>query len=419
MSDEERDTRSRSRWRSALAWTAGGVVTIHAVGRGAGAQTLATIHEISVAASGASCAALPTLQSRAQLEAPFGTLLADAAAGAGEGGPPAFRGSAEAAVRAPEWRGWRLYSSAQWSSSDAVACGLQGRDRGANVEASYRHGTGGVWLGYRWRSLDPALHPPMPAGFSLGAWRSLGAVVMSVSLGTHPDTGTRTSFASREVVRVDTVFNDTLQRWETVQYNTTVVDTTVDRWRSSVLESRARVAWSHGRWSADATVGVLWGRQGVAPAPWGTLEASMEWTPRVAVVGGFVAAPRRGLVLDPGRRVGTLGFRVIPAPVAPRRPAPEPPPPRRFEARPGQGGELVLAVSAPHARYVELAGDFTTWEARRMRRAPGGWWELPVRLGAGRYQVNIRVDGARWMPPPGLPSVRDEFGGTVGILVVP
>jgi hypothetical protein len=32
--------------------------------------------------------------------------------------------------------------------------------------------------------------------------------------------------------------------------------------------------------------------------------------------------------------------------------------------------------------------------------------------------LSIRVDAGRWTAPPGLPPVRDEFGETVGLLVV-
>lgn len=405
----------RSSWCCATAFLL--LLRVDAV---ATAQTLSSAHELSFTGGerDENCAVAPTIGTSARLAGPFGSLAADAAAGVGPEDAPLARGAASMDLRSPEWHGWSLQSHATWSSRETVSCGLRSPERAMGLEASYRLGAGGVWLGYRWRASDPLLHPATSDGLSVGAWREIGALVMSVSLGTQPDTGTRTSLSAREVVRVDSFFNDTLQRWETFQYNSTVVDTTVNRWRSPALESRARLGWSGGRWSADGTVGVLWGRNGASTTAWGTLATSLALTRRLAVVGGFVAAPQRGLYLAPGRRVVTLGFRVSPAPAGHASSPPVRLPPRGFEAREGVGDELVLAVRAPNAGYVEIAGDFTTWQARAMRPAAGGWWELAVKLRPGRYQVNVRIDGARWMPPPGLPSVRDEFGGTVGVLVV-
>jgi hypothetical protein len=33
--------------------------------------------------------------------------------------------------------------------------------------------------------------------------------------------------------------------------------------------------------------------------------------------------------------------------------------------------------------------------------------------------MNVRVDGGTWVIPPGLLPLKDEFGGSVGLLVVP
>lgn len=408
----------RREWRAGRFLIA--VLALQGVGQGAGAQTVSAAHELSFtgASVGAHCVAYPTIGTSTRFDGAFGAVVADVSAGTDQDRAPRLRGSTTAEVRSPEWHGWSLRSTAQWSSPESVACGLRSRERSAGVEAAFRVGAAGFWLGYRWRAADPVLRPAQPSGISAGAWRSLGAIVMSVSVGTYPDTGSRTSISSREVVRVDSFFNDTQQLWEKFQHRTTVADSSVERWRSS-MDARARIAWAHGRWSADGTVGLLWGRQGAPTAPWGTLQAAFALTARVVAVGGFVAAPRRGLLLDPGRRVAMLGFRVVPGASIPSRPTPERPPARGFEARAGGGGEVVLALAAPNAAYVEIAGDFTTWEARRMRRAAGGWWELPVRLQPGRYLLNVRVDGARWLPPPGLPAAQDEFGGRVGVLVVP
>jgi len=39
-------------------------------------------------------------------------------------------------------------------------------------------------------------------------------------------------------------------------------------------------------------------------------------------------------------------------------------------------------------------------------------------LRPGKYQINLRMNGGKWIAPPGLLSMLDEFGGSVGLLVV-
>ena len=41
---------------------------------------------------------------------------------------------------------------------------------------------------------------------------------------------------------------------------------------------------------------------------------------------------------------------------------------------------------------------------------------LPLR--PGNYQMNVRVDGGRWLVPGDLLAIKDEFGGAVGLLVI-
>jgi hypothetical protein len=42
--------------------------------------------------------------------------------------------------------------------------------------------------------------------------------------------------------------------------------------------------------------------------------------------------------------------------------------------------------------------------------------KLPIN--SGKYEMNIRINGGPWTVPPGLLSMLDEFGGSVGLLVV-
>ncbi len=130
----------------------------------------------------------------------------------------------------------------------------------------------------------------------------------------------------------------------------------------------------------------------------------------------------------PSARYVSLGLRV-----APRRIIPTVPPlPFEIFAASGQAGQREITVSppsngdrtislrAPSARGVEIMGDFTDWVPVQLAQAqPAGTWAITLPVGSGVHQVNVRIDGGPWIVPSGLTAIRDEFGGSVGILVVP
>lgn len=130
----------------------------------------------------------------------------------------------------------------------------------------------------------------------------------------------------------------------------------------------------------------------------------------------------------PSARYVSLGLRV-----APRRIIPTVPPlPSEIFAASGQAGLREITVSqasngnrtirlrAPSARSIEIMGDFTDWVPVRMAQArPAGTWAITLPVASGVHQVNVRIDGGPWIVPSGLTAIRDEFGGAVGILVVP
>ena len=91
-----------------------------------------------------------------------------------------------------------------------------------------------------------------------------------------------------------------------------------------------------------------------------------------------------------------------------------------FEARrDATTGGAVLRVRAPGAHFVEVYGGFTNWQPVALARGRDGWWTVTLPLAAGTHEVSVRVDGGAWLVPPGTTAVRDEFGGTAGVMVVP
>jgi hypothetical protein len=79
----------------------------------------------------------------------------------------------------------------------------------------------------------------------------------------------------------------------------------------------------------------------------------------------------------------------------------------------------IVTVRLRSAKAVELMADFTDWEPVSMMQTPNGDWTIERAIAPGTHRVAIRADGGLWSVPPNLPRVTDEFGGEVGLLVVP
>ena len=78
----------------------------------------------------------------------------------------------------------------------------------------------------------------------------------------------------------------------------------------------------------------------------------------------------------------------------------------------------TVRIHVPEARTVEFMGDFTNWEPRSMTRN-GAAFETTMRVTSGTHRLMLRIDGGEWRPPANTPVVDDDFGGRVGLLVVP
>ncbi len=77
-----------------------------------------------------------------------------------------------------------------------------------------------------------------------------------------------------------------------------------------------------------------------------------------------------------------------------------------------------VQVHIAGVQSVEVMGDFTDWEPVDMVQRGRDLWEALLPIGCGVHQLNVRVDGGPWLPPPGTPTMRDGFNGEVGMLVV-
>ena len=204
-----------------------------------------------------------------------------------------------------------------------------------------------------------------------------------------------------------------------------VADTTYD-------DFVARARWQRGALDLSGAVGSRAAGRGGASSSYGELSIALRLTGPVALIasaGEYPSDPVAGSVA--GRYV-TAGVRL--APQAARRravvrafgapapgPAPaSPPSPVGAAVSVEQRGDLaVLVVRADGARLVELMGDFTGWQPVALEAGNDGRWRFEAGLTTGMYRFNLRVDGGPWGVPTGVAAAEDEFGGSVGVVVVP
>lgn len=199
-------------------------------------------------------------------------------------------------------------------------------------------------------------------------------------------------------------------------------------------DTQASLSWKSDAVDLGALLGFRLGDQLTALSAnaksWANVSGVLWLTPRMGVAvggGSYPVDPTQGF---PGGRFVSLSLRF-----GQRRPTQSPNDqssqqspavmaPEIVPAASGLlvsrgGGDLVtLQVNVSGAQLVEINGDFTNWIPVPLVPAAGDRWSVSVRIKRGKYQMNMRVDGGQWIVPPGLLSMADEFGGTVGLLVI-
>jgi 1,4-alpha-glucan branching enzyme len=82
--------------------------------------------------------------------------------------------------------------------------------------------------------------------------------------------------------------------------------------------------------------------------------------------------------------------------------------------------KVTFSYSAPHAKSVMLAGDFTGWQQApiQMKKGKTGVWTKTVSLPAGEYEYRLLVDDD-WVDDPSCPNRRpNQFGGSNCVCIV-
>lgn len=321
-------------------------------------------------------------------------------------------GQLDLIAETPAWNRFRLSTSAQVESHDALA----GFARGSgSVESALTYGANGrgAWMGlgseHTMRLLDPRFSGERmaPNGDRLlrfGLWQQIGPVSLVLGSSQHTARESQEVFTKRpgtDSLGVDSIVESSMRSF-------------ARRWS----ETEARVMWSVGRVAVDGQFGF----QRVdsnSTGFWGRATTTMALGSRLSLVGAYGTRPSRDWLGVPGGRFASLGIRIAPAALS-RPPAPPhvQPTANRFMVRSADSGLYVVTIAVPHARTVELSGDFNAWSPVTLRETRPDVWEATVALAPGTYHVNMRVNGADWVAPPGLSEASDDFNGTVGILVV-
>lgn len=177
--------------------------------------------------------------------------------------------------------------------------------------------------------------------------------------------------------------------------------------------------FERGRLSFDGALGVRGRSQGAGHGVYGEASGTLAFGAWLSIIlsgGRYPTDPIRGSVS--GRYVG-LGLRISawPRRTSATMPArqladPDDPPSASVEGR-------TLVIHAAGAKLVEVSGDFTDWNPVVLTADTAGTWAVSVPLARGTYRFNVRLDRGEWMVPAGVTRIKDEFGGEVGLLIVP
>lgn len=182
------------------------------------------------------------------------------------------------------------------------------------------------------------------------------------------------------------------------------------RWEHRLLEVTVRGGQRYGD-SFDVTAD---SRQ------WASGHAAWWISDKVAAVAGGgrePAQPTRGL---PARTFGSLGIMLAYWPI-PRGTVPVESPAtlvQAFEMRPAGTAVQRITARIGGVETVEVMGDFSNWEPLPLVRRGRDSWELLVPMSHGVHHINMRIDGGQWIAPPGMPTMKDEFSGEVGVIII-
>jgi hypothetical protein len=201
---------------------------------------------------------------------------------------------------------------------------------------------------------------------------------------------------------------------------------------TAYTDLEARVRWQRGAFDVQGSADGRGVSRGGGSGLYGDASATLQLTDRMALIvaaGTYPSDPVNGSI---GGSYVTAGVRLAPRPsprVAVARYLGSPAASREREVPARLEGVRaaleqvdnlsVLVVQVAGARRVEVMGDFTEWQPAVLAEDGGGRYRYPPGLPPGMHRFNVRVDGGPWGVPRGAGMAADEFGGSVGVMVVP
>ena len=277
----------------------------------------------------------------------------------------------------------------------------------------WRHRSGGFWIGTGAETATRVDTQPVRPLLRYGAWQSfrriqigIGATTRGARLGGRPA-------SVRTVTYYDSLFTDTGLVF--VQRQRTTGDSGSPARAAHWSDIEGRAAWHISSVAMEATVGARPRVESFSPAVWGRIGATYPVTSRFSLAGAVGIEPARFALGIPTSTFLSVALRVRPwrstsASDAALQTA--------FVVQRASDSTHRVVMTMPSASSVELSGDFDGWRPTSLVETRTGVWETTLALKPGTYHVNVRVNGGRWLPPPGLPQAEDDFNGAVGVLVV-
>ncbi len=68
---------------------------------------------------------------------------------------------------------------------------------------------------------------------------------------------------------------------------------------------------------------------------------------------------------------------------------------------------------------VAIAGEWNEWQPAAMTPGDQGKWTAVIATGRGTHRFALRINGERWFVPSSVTKLPDDFGGEVGLLIIP
>jgi hypothetical protein len=297
---------------------------------------------------------------------------------------------------------WRVTESSPWLTEGGMSAAAFGQTilaRGGSFSGFIRErraiDAGGVWLGAALGGTSRDNIASHSTAFDAGGWWRIGEFEASASV---------TRLRSEDVPLLQAA--ELFLTGDATVYD--LVDIATDlHYEHGPFYLEASETFRNGLRATTANQSALY------------ISAVYTFSPRYSFIigtGRLLADPVRGI---PDAQVTSAAVRVALIPVR----AATPPAETRGAAfatlsPKSSGALLVVRVVADDAAQVELAGSFSDWKPVPLTRTTDGW-EAEIALPPGSHRVAVRINGGHWQAPRGTARVKDDYGGSAGLIVVP